>query len=348
MLKLAFLLSFHLTPQTPIDYKQPQLAATDKLVAVTFGSGNSIYYSGSRDLGATFSNPVKVADVGSLMLGKHRGPRVAITADAIVISAVTDPQGNGALLTWRSLDGGRTWSTGGKVNDAPRATREGLHAMAAGPGGRLYAVWLDLRHVVPGKPGTELYGAYSTDNGATWSKNIAVYKSPTGSICQCCHPSLMFDAKGELTVMWRNDIGENRDMYLSRSSDGGLTFGVAEKLGSGTWKINACPMDGGGVTKSAEGKMVTVWRRGTDVYLAPEGGAETLLHAGKDPAIAANREGVFAAWSAPDGVFVRVPGKLEPVTLDHEGGFAQLVAVPNGPVIAAWERKGSIQFHTLP
>jgi BNR repeat-like domain len=348
MLRLAFLLTFHLIPHTAVDFKQPQLAASGKLVAVTFGSGNSVYFSGSRDQGKTFSEPVKAGDAGVLMLGNHRGPRIAIASDAIVITAVGGAQGSGDLLTWRSLDGGRAWQPGGRVNDVAGAAREGLHAMAAGPDGRLYAVWLDLRHLTPGKPGTELYGAYSTDNGATWSKNIPVYSSADGSICQCCHPSVMFDAKGGIEVMWRNAIGGNRDMYLSRSNDGGRTFTAAEKLGGGSWKLNACPMDGGGFTVGLNGKVMTTWRRGTEVYLAPEGGAETLLSEGKNPSIAAAKEGLFVAWSGPDGVLARVPGKTDPVVLDREGGFVQLTSVPNGPVVAAWERKGTIQFHTLP
>ena len=167
------------------------------------------------------------------MLGNHRGPRVAMTPRAIVISAVAGVKGQGELVSWRSLDGGKSWSAASKISDTPGAAREGLHAMAAGPNGRLYAVWLDLRHLTPGQPGTELYGAYSTDDGATWSKNIAVYKAPGGSICQCCHPSLMFDSSGQLVVMWRNQMDGNRDLYISHSRDGGLTFGPAEKLGAG-------------------------------------------------------------------------------------------------------------------
>ncbi len=348
MLRLAFLLAFHLIPQTAIDYRQPQLAASEKLVAVTFGSGSTVYFSSSHDKGATFSEPIKVGDADALMLGNHRGPRVAITPGAIVISAVGGEKAKGDLFTWRSLDGGRTWSAGPKINDTPAATREGLHAMAAAPDGRLFAVWLDLRHVVPGKPGTELYGAYSSDNGATWSKNILVYRSASGSICQCCHPSLLFDAKGALLVMWRNALEGNRDMYVARSEDGGRTFSSAEKMGGGSWKLEACPMDGGGLATTANGKVISVWRRGTEIYLAPEGGAETALAEGKNPSITANKEGVFAAWSTPDGVFARVPGQTQPQQLDHEGGFVQLTSVPNGPVVAAWERKGTIQFHTLP
>lgn len=264
---------------------------------------------------------------------------MAITPTAIVVSAI-----NGAdLLTWRSTDEGRTWKSGTVVNDTPKAAREGLHSMTARPDGLLYAAWLDDR----GGP-KELFGAYSTDNGATWSKNTRIYALPNRTICECCHPTVAFAPKGDLQVMWRNALDGSRDMYLIASHDGGKTFGAAEKQGAGTWKLNACPMDGGGVAFTPQGTVVTTWRRANDVYLAQPGKAETLVHAGKDPAIAASAEGVYIGWTSPEGVFVRVPGKTEPMLLDANGGFVQLVAIPHGPVLAAWERKGTLQFHTLP
>jgi len=335
-----FLLLFatNLTPPTATDYSQPQFAASDKTVAVAFGSPNTVYLALSHDQGASFGEPIRIATVPGLNLKRHRGPRVAITPTAIVVSAI-----NGAdILTWSSNDGGHSWKSGTVVNDVPKAAREGLHAMVAAPNGLLYSAWLDDR-----ADHKQLFGAYSSDNGATWSKNVRIYDIPTG-ICACCHPSLAFGPNGELEVMFRNALDGSRDMYLASSSDGGKTFHPAEKLGAGTWKLNACPMDGGGLAITSQGKVVTTWRRENDVYLAFEGAAETMIHAGKDPAIAANKEGIYVAWTSPEGVFVRVPGKPEQVRLDSDGAYVQLVAVPHGPVIAAWERKGTLQFHTLP
>ena len=64
-------------------------------------------------------------------------------------------------------------------------------------------------------------------------------------------PVLAIDATGQIVVMWRNWLGGSRDMYLARSRDG-VTFSKPEKLGTGTWQINACPMDGGGLVDFAE------------------------------------------------------------------------------------------------
>ncbi len=85
---------------------------------------------------------------------------------------------------------------------------------------------------------------------------------------------MAFAPNGDLDVMWRNALDGSRDMYLISSHDGGKTFGGAEKQGAGTWKLNACPMDGGGVAFTAQGTVVTTWRaRANDVYMAQPGKA---------------------------------------------------------------------------
>ena len=136
---------------------------------MVFGSGDGIWFARSQDNGRSFGAPAKVADVPKLMLGRHRGPRVAIAGDAILVSAIG--AGTGDLLEWRSADGGRTWSPPVTVNDRPKAAREGLHAMAADAAGHVAAVWLDDR---VGPKGKRLWGAFSDDAGATWRKNDAL------------------------------------------------------------------------------------------------------------------------------------------------------------------------------
>ena len=333
---LSLLLAIQIGPGA-----QPQLAANQRMVAVAFGADSAVYFSASTDQGRTFSAPVKVAAAPLLALGRHRGPRIAITPSAIVISALvgtkTPPGSDGDLKTWRSTDGGKTWSEGGRINDVTASAREGLHTMVARPDGLLFAAWLDLR-----EKGTRLYSAVSKDNGASWSKNVLVYEPPSGHICECCHPTAIVDAKGAIDVMWRNALGGARDMYVARSTDGGATFSPAEKQGSGSWALDACPMDGGGLAFDSTGALVSIWRRENDVYLAEKSGAEKKLETGKDPAIAAGPDGVYAIWTTPAGVRLRAPGAAQPTTIAAQGAFPQLIAVPNGPMLAAWEDRGQI------
>jgi len=245
-LVLQMLLSVHLGPMAPdAPARSPQLAANQSMIALTFGAGNGIYFSASHDNGKTFLTPVKVGEGGVVPLSRHRGPHIALSGSTIVISAIVGRKmaegphahglpADGDLFVWRSLNGGKNWSKGTMVNDVPGAPTEGLHSLAADAGGNLFLAWLDKRTGA----GTQLYGARSTDGGATWSGNVLIYQSPDGTVCQCCSPAAAIDASGQILVMWRNWLAGARDMYLARSRDG-LVFSKAEKLGAGSWQLNA-------------------------------------------------------------------------------------------------------------
>ena len=339
MLFVAALLALHLAPVSPTaPNRQPQLASGNGAVAVVFGSGDSIWFSRSADNGVSFSAPSKVADLPKLLLGRHRGPRVVMSGGAIVVSAIaTDSD----LFYWRSTDGGRNWSKPAAINDQPKAAREGLHAMAADADGHVAAAWLDDR--TPG--GKRLYGAFSNDAGATWSKNALLYQSPSGTICQCCHPSLVSLGHGEFAVMWRNVLEGSRDFYTLRLQDG-KPVAPAAKQGAGTWKLDACPMDGGGLALR-NGELVSAWRREHDLYLAEAGKPEVKIGTGQDVALAVNGKGEYAIWSTTGGIEARLPGSAAPRHISDAGAFPALLALPDGSILAAWEENGSIATRRL-
>ena len=332
--------------------REPQMAGKGSMVALTFGAGKVIYFSKSADSGKTFSEPVKVAEAEILPLTRHRGPRIVFANHAIVISAVVGrtlaggPHAHGLpsdgdLIAWRSDDEGVRWSKGATVNDVPGASTEGLHALAADGRGNLFAAWLDRR----GK-GVTLYGARSTDGGLFWSKNVRIYESTEGTICECCHPSVAIDSTRQIVVMWRNWLDGARDMYMARSRNG-ASFSKPEKLGTGTWRLNACPMDGGGIAID-QNRIVTAWRREHEIFLASPGENEVSMGEGVDVALAAAGHGVYGIWSTPAGVRALLPGKKESIVLAPKGAFPNITALPSGDALAAWEDEGKILIRPVP
>ncbi|MEJ7607250.1 MAG: sialidase family protein, partial [Bryobacteraceae bacterium] len=334
---LALLLSLRLSPDSlDTPFKQPQLAVSKDVVALTYGAGKVVYFAGSRDGAATFSKPVQVASAPHLALGRHRGPRIAFAKSTIVISANIATLGGGKdgdLVAWRSIDGGKTWSAASPISDIPGAAREGLHK-AASPDGVLMAAWLDLRDKK-----MSLYGSFSRDGGASWSKNQLIYASPDGKICECCHPSLYVTPDGQFHVMWRNNLEGSRDMWLASSSNRGQTW-TSQKLGRGTWPLNACPMDGGGLSVDPAGRLQSVWRRDGGIYTARPGEQEMRAGKGKDPAIA----GRYIAWTDELSIKFAEVGQ-ESKVLSEDGAFVSLAGT--GRVYAAWEEKGAIIVRKL-
>ncbi len=335
VLASALLFSLRLTPDvTGVEgYKQPQLVASGSRVAMTFGSPNTVWVAVSENGGASFSAPVKVATVEKLPLGRRRGPRIAIAGGRLLVTAIRD----GNVAVWLSADNGRTWDGPRVINDVPNAAREGFQSVSA-IGNRVLVTWLDLR-----TKAMQLYSAVSNDGGATWGPNTLVYASPDGHICECCHTTAVIGADGKLYAMYRNWLGGDRDMYLAISSDNGKSW-QPQKLGQGSWVLNACPMDGGSVQVDRAGKITTVWRRDDTVYVAEAGKPERALGKGTQPQIVGNS---LIVWSDGPALKLLRPGQSEPMTLTPSGAFVTLAPLDGGSVLAAWEDKGAIQTERI-
>jgi hypothetical protein len=318
--------------------KQPQAAiAADGTVHVIYGVGERVYHVTSIDGGRSFLTPREAFRVTNLSLGRRRGPRLAIAGNTLVISAIGGVQGKGRdgdLQAWRSTDGGETWQGPARVNDVADAAREGLHGMAAAPDGTLWCTWLDLRD-----KRMQLFASKSTDGGASWQPNLLVYQSPDGNVCECCHPSVIANGDG-IHFMFRNSLDGNRDMYVVTSKDG-KTFPPAKKLGEGTWRLNACPMDGGMLAAGPAGSLLTVWRREGQVFAASSSDKqETLLGRGEQPWIAGSGGKPFIVWlERRDGaLWAKLPGSERPEKLDQAARDPVVVSAEgSGLVIACWE-----------
>lgn len=337
----ALLFAVRLIPDPGVaTYRQPHVAATGNLVAVTFGSGGNVYAVTSSDSGATFSPVVKVGQVPSLPLGMRRGPRIAISGEAILITAIssTVKGQDGEVVVWRSTDKGKTWSPPKTINDVARSAREGFQTIASN-GSRVLVTWLDLR-----SKAMQLYGSHSSDGGVTWGPDQIIYQSPDGHICECCHTSAAVGPDGKLYAMWRNWLAGNRDMYLAVSADEGKTW-KPEKLGTGSWPLNACPMDGGSLSIGPDGKLATVWRRDSTVYLDYPGQPEQELGPGKQPAVSMTATGPLIVWNEGTALKMLLPGAKSPSVLAPEGAFVSLAGTEN--VVAAWEEKGGINLRQI-
>jgi hypothetical protein len=318
---------------------QPQLAAAGSAVFVVFGRPDSIQVARSTDAAETFGPPVALPVSGKMALGRRRGPRVAATRQAVLVSAVIGQRGGGAdgdVLLYRSTDLGRSWSIPLAINDVPGAAREGMHAMAASEAGTVVIAWLDLR-----ERGTRVYAAVSRDHGATWARNQLVYTSPSGSVCECCHPSAAVGDRGEIAVMFRNNIDGHRDMFVAESRDG-RSFAPAVKLGTGSWALAACPMDGGALTL-ARGRAA-VWRREGDVFLSDGASPERRLGSGRDPVIAAFGAERAIAWNDSASVWLRRSAG-EPIAVGP-GAYPAIVALADRTVVAT-ESQGSVSIRAI-
>lgn len=304
------------------------------IIHLAYGNGDSILYSYSSDKGKSFSSPSVIAILPKLAASHMRGPQIAATTNGLVVTACND-MGNIFSFT---KDQSGNWSQAIRVNDVDTIAKENLMALSA-DGNNAFAVWLDLRD-----GHNRIYGAKSTDGGKSWSKNILVYASPDTTVCECCKPSVA--VKGShVYVMFRNWINGNRDLYLIQSVDGGNTFGQAQKLGNGSWALNGCPMDGGGLVIKSNGNAETVWNRKGIIYACEPGQAEKKLGEGKNCTMeSVNGKNVYA-WVEDGDVIVMKPQGMKKNL--GKGQLPQLRAVNNEHILCVWENDKQIHKAVL-
>jgi hypothetical protein len=296
---------------------------------IVFGSGDSILYSSSADRGRTFSSPTLVAIVPNLAASHMRGPQIAVTTNGLVVTACNDP---GDIFSFVKNESGN-WSKAGRVNDVDTMAKENLMALSA-DGDQAFAVWLDLRD-----GHNKIFGSRSINGGKTWSKNILVYASPDTTVCECCKPSIIVKGNN-IYLMFRNQLMGNRDLYLIHSTDGGNNFGKAEKLGIGSWALNGCPMDGGGLSLAKNGGIETVFARQGVIYSCEPGKEEKELGRGRSCTTeSVNGKNVYA-WVEDGNVIIRKPRGMRKNL--GKGQLPQIKALNNEHILCIWENEKKI------
>ncbi len=315
----------------------PQLAIDSRgTIRMIFGRKDTIFAVTSRDGGQRFGPATTVGILPGMHLGSTRGPTIASSRSRSVVVAV-DTGGN---ITTFQLDHARDrWTKHGtSLNDVPRSAPEGLATVAATASDEFHAVWLDLRE---GRQNQIYVGRIALD-GATRVPNRRVYASPDGHVCECCRPSIATNGR-HVAVMFRNWLAGARDMYLVTSTDGGRSFSAATKLGEGTWKLDACPMDGGSVAIDSRGVATTVWRREMTVYQARAGERETRIGEGRAPMIASGGSATYIVRQ--DGQSIKLTSSTGAAeTIVGEGRHPQVLALADGRAFVAWEKAGQVHY----
>lgn len=168
-------LSFSAAPSVAVDDRgtvyvlfgaSGQGAPSTLLLATSTDGARTFQVTEVDEMGGQFAYPVMRWAPG----GGEQG-----TLHLIYEDKPGEPTGDRDIFYRHSTDGGTTWSNPLKLNDDDPAQVYGQYNanVSIAPDGRVDAVWWDFRDD-PGLFANDVYYAYSTDNGETWSPNLRV------------------------------------------------------------------------------------------------------------------------------------------------------------------------------
>jgi hypothetical protein len=129
-------------------------------------------------------------------------------------------------------------------------------------------------------------------------------------------------------------------MYAVLSGDDGKTFAPPQKLGTGTWKLNGCPMDGGSIAFDLDGKVLAAWRREKTVFSSESNKPEEVLSdSALQPLVIPIRGGAYL-WES-GGALMLKKGNGAPARFADKGKFAAVAPLPKHGAVVVWESQAN-------
>ncbi|MHC1776791.1 MAG: T9SS type A sorting domain-containing protein [Lentimicrobium sp.] len=210
----------------------------DKYGSFDPADSTTILFSGSDDLGETWTDPVRINQIAGDCYDSDNTVEGAVPAmgpDGEIYVAWAGPSG---IMFDRSTDGGVTWldddifvteNPGGWDYSIPDISRaNGLPVtccdLSNGPHrGTIYINWSDQRN---GSNDTDIWLVRSVDGGNTWCEPIRVNDDPAGKQQFFCWMTID-QVTGKLWFVFydrRNHDDSMTDVYMAVSENGGDSF----------------------------------------------------------------------------------------------------------------------------
>jgi hypothetical protein len=261
--------------QTPDGGIQPQAVADEA------GTIHLIYFKGDpargdlfyvqRQRGAeAFSLPVRVNSIAksAVAIGSVRGGQIAVgkKGRVHVVWAGSDQakDANGAQLCYTRLNDEKTGFEKQRNLIGNTKFLDGGGSVAADSRGNVCLVWHALKQGdTPGEQNRKLWIARSADEGKTFRPEESAWSEQTGT-CACCAAKALFDAVGQMSIVYRGARNGSRDVYLLGSTDHGKDF---ERITLHPWRISTCPMSTFSLTPRGRG-AVAAWETNGQVFFS--------------------------------------------------------------------------------
>ena len=244
-------------------YGRPRMAITanDIPVIIWYKEGNDHSLMMSRGNGdGTFSAPIEIVDHDLEPTG-FIGPEIAAKGDTVYITFICGIA-NDAIMIKKSFDGGITFSDTIRVSPNNNAYKFAMPNIAVKENGNPIVSYMKC---LSNYTNWEQMVRVSFDLGLSFSVETDASAIAPGEPCDCCKSTIVTQGNN-IFLLFRNDNNNVRNMYISKSTDGGISFNSYQDLDDLDWVINSCPTSSGNGVINGDSIMVVRRNAGSGVH----------------------------------------------------------------------------------
>ena len=206
--------------------------------------------------GAGFNTPLQVSPKDFNTYAQDWvGPHMVSNGQTVYVAYESSVHDDGYVYVVVSTDGGASFGDTVRVSDESKSR---FPTLGLAPDGTLYVAFMVFEE---GDIDPHYAVSVSSDGGKTFSKEVKATGTAPGESCDCC-PANIVATNNRVTLFFRNNDNNLRDIWASVSLDKGKTFTKSKKIDNSGWVVNSCPSSGP-VGLSMGDSLVTVWMEAT-------------------------------------------------------------------------------------
>ncbi len=219
-------------------YGRPRMAlmANDMPIIIWFNEVSNQTIKISRQIPqGIFTPPVDIVGSDLEPIG-FIGPEIAAKGDTVYITFICGIANNSVMIK-KSFDGGLTFSDTIRVSPNDNNFQYYMPNIEVKDDGNPIVSYMKCTH---NDTDFEQIVNISMDFGSTFDNEVNASELAPGEPCDCCKSTIV--TKGNnVYLLFRNNEVNVRNTYISKSTDGGISFTATQDLDDLNWTINACP-----------------------------------------------------------------------------------------------------------
>tara|TARA_B100001113_G_scaffold79612_1_gene62618 strand:+ start:511 stop:1785 length:1275 start_codon:yes stop_codon:yes gene_type:complete len=189
--------------------------------------------------GSSFGQPYDICS-SDVIPSSWDGPEIATKGDTVYVVFTSTATTQSSIMMLKSFDGGLSFSDTIRVSENNPSHKYRMGNIKIDYNGNPIVNY--MQYLLNWTEPKQMVNR-SINFGDSFLGGVEASQSAPGEPCDCCKASLVLD-NDDIFLLFRNNNSNERNSYVSKSVDGGLTFNLVNDIDDYDWMVNGCPATG--------------------------------------------------------------------------------------------------------